>query len=167
MSAPSAGGQAARARERAADELKVRVESLEARYNSEMKSLTSRVRHLEGELQDQQSLNASMGDSLDDFRGRILELEESRVTMDRSLQVVDAKLAVEESRIDIATADLEAVAPNLAAYSGGNEGSGGETGTHSLNLEVEAQANVAAQLSKTAMNSEAVKVSIICIKSTL
>ncbi|KAF8597414.1 hypothetical protein BDV93DRAFT_562368 [Ceratobasidium sp. AG-I] len=159
MSAPSAGSQAIRARERAADELKVRFESLEARYNSETKALTSRVRHLEGELQDQHALNATLRDSVDDFRARIMNLENSRATMDRSLQVVDAKLAVEESRIDVATADLEVVAPGLANYSEGDEGSNGENSTHPANLEaeVQARASTAAQLSKAAMDSEAVK----------
>ncbi|KAF8599838.1 hypothetical protein BDV93DRAFT_559979 [Ceratobasidium sp. AG-I] len=159
MSAPSASSQAIRARERAADELKVRFESLEARYNSETKALTNRVRYLEGELQDQHVLNTSLRDSVDDFRARIMDLEDSRASMDRSLQVVDARLAVEESRIDVATADLEVVAPGLADYSGGNEGSDGANGPHLANMEaeVQARASAAAKLSKAAMDSEAVK----------
>ncbi|KAF8594361.1 hypothetical protein BDV93DRAFT_515845 [Ceratobasidium sp. AG-I] len=89
---PEASAKASCARERAADELKVRFKSLEARYNSEVKSLTNQVRHLEGELQDPQAPNATLGESIDCFCARITDLEDSRATIDHSLQAVDAKL---------------------------------------------------------------------------
>jgi len=158
MSAPSAGSQATRARDRAADELRARFESLEARYNSEIASLTDRVLQMEGELHSLRTSSTSLGNSTNDFRQRIVDLENSSLALDHSLQLIGAKLEVEESRMDVATADLEVIAPGLGNLEEIEVGDGGQVDRPpNPDASVQAKASEAARLSKEARDSEAVK----------
>lgn len=101
-----------------------------------------------------------MCDSIDDFRPRVVDLEDARDATARSLRIVDAKIAVEESRNDVCAADLEVFAPALG-YPEETEGGEGESRAHCASAEagVQARADKAAHLSKAAKDSDAIKVS--------
>ncbi|KAG9126936.1 hypothetical protein FRC07_001311 [Ceratobasidium sp. 392] len=62
---------------RASSDLKARLEALEARYKRDVAALSQRVYNAEGEIHELRALNASLTDSLEDFRRRIGELEAS------------------------------------------------------------------------------------------
>jgi hypothetical protein len=166
MSAPSASNQAARARDRAAEEFKVRLESLESRYKVEMKALTDRVHSTEGELKELRASNTRLQDSSEGFHRRIVELEDFKDISGQSHRIFEAKLAVEKSRLDVAAADMEVLAPglNVDADEGGGEEVDAEQDREPpqpSGSNVQAQAAKAAGLSEAARDSDEVKVSMV------
>ncbi|KAG8792900.1 hypothetical protein FRC12_004556 [Ceratobasidium sp. 428] len=56
-------------------DLKTRLEALEARYKRDVTALSQRIYNAEGEIHELRALNASLTDSLEDFRRRIGEIE--------------------------------------------------------------------------------------------
>lgn len=65
---------------------------------------------------------------MDKQHQRIANLEESIEASTQSIRILKAKLAVEEGRIDVASADLDALAPNLRTLAAGEELSDADMG---------------------------------------
>ncbi|KAG9084915.1 hypothetical protein FS749_004835 [Ceratobasidium sp. UAMH 11750] len=117
MSAPSASRQATRAQERSFETFKERLETLETRQKTHVDALTHRIHLAEVEIKGLQESNGRLTRSNKEFAGRIKELERYKASMEQELKVVHAKVSYEASRLDVAAADLQQIAPGLTIKS--------------------------------------------------
>ncbi|KAG9118922.1 hypothetical protein FRC07_006308 [Ceratobasidium sp. 392] len=167
MSTPSAAGQAVRAQNRGLEVFKARLETLETQHKTQVESLTERLRLAEAEMQGLREANVRLNSCNEGLCQRVADLETYRVLSEQQVRVLGSKLSYEATRLDVATADLEVIAPELTIKTSddGPTAGTGETGnlggasapvtSGSAALSADAEAEAAKIRSQEARDSEA------------
>ncbi|KAG9089134.1 hypothetical protein FRC06_001697 [Ceratobasidium sp. 370] len=146
MSAPSASRQATRAQERTLETFKERLETLETRQKADIEALTHRIHLVDAEIKGLQESNSRLTRSNEEYARRIKVLENYKASMEQEIKVVHAKVSYEASRLDVAAADLQHIAPGLTIKSYDDDPTAIDAGPSQDALEPVASGSTALEL---------------------
>ncbi|KAG9124612.1 hypothetical protein FRC07_010958 [Ceratobasidium sp. 392] len=90
-----------------------RLKTLETQHKTQVESLTKRLRLTEAEMQGLCEANARLDSCHEGLCQWVADLETYKVLSEQQVWVLSSKLSYEATWLDVATADLEVIAPEL------------------------------------------------------